>query len=53
MKTRRTHSTIASMTIDGIRDTPGLVLIKVSAERLHVWDGHDEGELRLSERAEA
>ena len=26
-------------------DTPGLVLIKVVAERLHYWDGEDEGEL--------
>ena len=34
-------------------DTSGLTLIKVSAERLHYWDGYDEGELRLSERAEA
>lgn len=28
-------------------DTPGLVLIKVSAERLHYWSGGDEGELKL------
>ena len=28
-------------------DTPGLVLIKVSAERLHYWDGYEEGELSL------
>ena len=34
-------------------DTPGLVLIKVSAERLHYWDGFDEGELKLDARAEA
>ena len=34
-------------------DTPGLVLIKVSAQRLHYWDGYDEGELELAERAEA
>jgi general stress protein 26 len=34
-------------------DTPGLVLIKVKAERLHYWDGYDEGELELAERAEA
>lgn len=33
-------------------DTPGLVMIKVTAERLHVWDGYDEGELKLSTRAE-
>ncbi len=30
---------------DGI-DTPGLVLIKVRAERVHYWDGEDEGEIR-------
>lgn len=29
---------------DGV-DTPGMVLIKVAATRLHYWDGHDEGEL--------
>lgn len=28
-------------------DTPGLVLIKVSAQRLHYWDGYDEGEVKL------
>lgn len=28
-------------------DTPGLVLIKVHAERLHYWDGKEEGELAL------
>lgn len=32
-------------------DTPGLVLIKVEAERLHYWDGYDEGELKLKEPA--
>ena len=32
-------------------DTPGLVLIKVAAERLHYWDGYDEGELVLKEGA--
>ena len=26
-------------------DTPGLTLIKVRAERIHYWDGEDEGEL--------
>ena len=26
-------------------DTPGLVLIKVAATRVHYWDGEDEGEL--------
>jgi general stress protein 26 len=34
-------------------DTPGLVLIKVRAERLHYWNGGDEGELRLGARSEA
>ena len=28
-------------------DTPGLVLIKVHADRLHYWNGEDEGELTL------
>ncbi len=31
---------------DGL-DTPGLVMIKVSADRVHYWDGEDEGEVRL------
>ena len=31
---------------DGI-DTPGIVLIKIRAERIHYWDGEDEGEIRL------
>jgi general stress protein 26 len=31
---------------DGV-DTEGLVLVKVRAERLHYWDGYDEGELDL------
>ncbi|PHK94476.1 pyridoxamine 5'-phosphate oxidase [Pseudoroseomonas rhizosphaerae] len=26
-------------------DTPGIVLIKVTAERIHYWDGTEEGEL--------
>ena len=35
-------------------DTPGLTLIKVHAERIHYWDGYDEGELDLSrEKASA
>ncbi len=34
-------------------DTPGLTLVRVAAERLHYWDGYDQGELRLSEKAEA
>lgn len=29
-------------------DTPGLVLIRVTAERLHYWDGGEEGDLDLS-----
>ena len=33
-------------------DTPGLTMIKVNAERLHYWDGFDEGELDLT-RTEA
>ena len=37
---------------DGI-DTPGLTLIKVVAQRLHYWDGFDEGEIALKQRAEA
>jgi len=28
-------------------DTPGLTLIKVVADRLHYWDGGDEGEMTL------
>lgn len=28
-------------------DTPGLTLIKVRADRLHYWDGGDEGEIVL------
>lgn len=28
-------------------DTPGVVMIKVRAERVHYWDGEDEGELSL------
>jgi general stress protein 26 len=34
-------------------DTPGLTLVKVTAERLHYWDGLDEGELRLETRQPA
>ena len=36
---------------DGI-DTPGLTLIKVEAERLHYWDGYDEGEVKLDNKLE-
>ena len=32
-------------------DTPGLTLVKVSAKRLHYWDGYDEGELNLENRS--
>ena len=28
-------------------DTPNLAMIKAHAERVHYWDGEDEGELRL------
>ena len=28
-------------------DTPGLVLLKVHAARVHYWDGYDEGEIRV------
>lgn len=28
-------------------DTPGLMMIRVRAQRLHYWDGFDEGEVRL------
>lgn len=28
-------------------DTPGLVLIKVRADRVHYWDGEDEGEVSV------
>lgn len=31
-------------------DTPGLTMIRVSARRLHYWDGYDEGEIKLPER---
>ena len=27
--------------------TPGIILIKVQARRIHYWDGEDEGELTL------
>lgn len=27
--------------------TPGIILVKVQAERIHYWDGEDEGELTL------
>jgi general stress protein 26 len=28
-------------------DSPGLVLIKVHATRIHYWDGEDEGEVLI------
>ena len=34
-------------------DTPGIVLIKVRAERLHYWDGEEEGEVPLISRLAA
>jgi len=34
-------------------DTPGLVMIEVAAKRIHYWDGEDEGEVRVPERATA
>jgi general stress protein 26 len=29
-------------------DTPGVVMIKVHAERIHYWDGMDEGEIPVA-----
>ncbi|WP_294294581.1 pyridoxamine 5'-phosphate oxidase family protein [uncultured Sphingomonas sp.] len=29
-------------------DTPGLVLIKVHADRIHYWDGEDQGEITFA-----
>lgn len=34
-------------------DTPGLTLIKVRAERIHYWDGYDEGEIKVDASATA
>lgn len=34
-------------------DTPGLVLLKVVAQRLHYWDGFDLGEIKIREDAHA
>ena len=34
-------------------DTPGLTLIRVSARRVHYWDGYEEGEIKLPERQSA
>lgn len=36
---------------DGI-DTPGIVLIKVHAKRLHYWDGYHQGEVALEKAGE-
>ena len=33
---------------DGV-DTPGLVLIRISGDRVHYWDGEDDGEIVLSQ----
>jgi len=30
-------------------DTPGLVMIKVHADRIHYWDGEKEGEIKLAQ----
>jgi general stress protein 26 len=37
---------------DGV-DTPGLVLLKVAAERIHYWDGEEEGEIMAGAGREA
>jgi general stress protein 26 len=34
-------------------DTPGLTLIKVVAQRVHYWDGYEEGEIKVSAGREA
>ena len=34
-------------------DTPGLTLIKVAAQRVHYWDGYEEGEIKVSAGREA
>ena len=34
-------------------DTPGLVLIKVHADKLHYWDGEDEGDVTIEAKADA
>jgi general stress protein 26 len=31
-------------------DTPGTVMLQVTATRIHYWDGEDEGEVALSDR---
>jgi general stress protein 26 len=34
-------------------DTPGLLLVKVVAERLHYWDGYEEAEIKVRARSHA
>lgn len=34
-------------------DTPGLIMIEVEARRIHYWDGHDEGEVRVPDQLAA
>lgn len=34
-------------------ETPGTVLLQIAAERIHHWDGDDEGDVKLTERASA
>ncbi len=34
-------------------DTPGLTLLKVNAERMHYWDGYQEGEIKVRAGREA
>ena len=34
-------------------EMPGTVLLQIAAVRIHYWDGEDEGEVRLPERASA
>jgi general stress protein 26 len=31
-------------------DTPGAVMLQVSAGRIHYWDGEDEGEVTLPDK---
>ena len=32
---------------DGI-ETPGMVMLKVSAQRIHYWDGEESGEVAVA-----
>ena len=34
-------------------DTPGLTLIRIAAERLHYWNGGDEGEMQPGSQSAA